>query len=200
MKIHNLSGSSCYGDVTVSVNFAFDSGTSLSSAIAAVESLVSGVAVSRDTSAPSPTSASVASEPVADTGASTARTRRSRTAPASTPTTPTADTPAVDEAPAATVTDIGTRRRRAAASEAGGPKVYSDVDLSKAASNTAARLVELGDKGGPDIVKLVLADFGVKSTSDIPQDQREKFLKDLAEEVKLAEADRAAQDAEAASA
>lgn len=195
MKINHISGSTYDGDVSVCVNFSFESGTNLSSAIESVEMLVGMTAspprsVSRDTKVGEilfPNAAPV-SEPVADTGASTARTRRPRTAPPSTTPDPT------PPAEPATVTDIGTRRRRAAAPEAEGPKVYSDVDLSKAASNTAARLVELGDDG-TSIVKLVLKDFNVETTSDIPADKRQKFLDDLAEEVAMAEAEAAAKTA-----
>lgn len=100
------------------------------------------------------------------------RTRRPRSA------APEAAPPA-EEAPAETTRS----RRRPAAPEAPANPVISDAELSKAASHAA---VEIPNGEGPGIVLAVLEDFGVKTVNDLPQDQRQKFLDDIAEEIRLA--------------
>lgn len=82
------------------------------------------------------------------------------------------------------------RRRRTPAPEAASPPPaapagISDVDLTKAASDTADVLVNMGEDG-TGIVKLILADMQVSSVGDLPQDQRQKFLDECKKEIKMA--------------
>jgi hypothetical protein len=102
------------------------------------------------------------------------RPRRPRT----NPDAPAADAPADASAPAG-------RRRRGTDAAAAEPevKVITDADLAKAASNAAAII-------GHEVVTAVLDEvFQVKMVSDIPADQREKFLKELDDEIELAKAE-----------
>jgi len=83
--------------------------------------------------------------------------------------------------------EVPSRRRRAPETSPD-PMPISDAELSKAASNAAEAFVKLGEDG-PTMVKLVLEDFKVETVGDIPADQREKFIKELAKEVSLAQAE-----------
>lgn len=90
----------------------------------------------------------------------------------------------------ATSTEGVSRRRRAAPPPSNDPMPINDAEMSKAASNAAEELVKLGDDG-PGLVKAVLADYGVASVGDIPQEKREAFIQELKKEVDLAKADTA---------
>lgn len=105
------------------------------------------------------------------------RTRaRVRTRVAAAP--PAAEPVTTPEAPPAE--PVATRRRRTADAPTDTKPTISDADMSKAASNAAAVI-------GVEVVQAVIADFGVKTVNDIKSEDRERFLKEVAEEVRLAE-------------
>lgn len=186
MKITYINVSTDEKSAVVSLTLDLDD-LDLVSAVQKVLARFEGKEVSHDASS-SPTLTPAASSGQEPASASTEpgpsrRTRQPRNAP---PADAAPQDQPANEAPA------GRRRRVAEVPPAAeGPKVYSDVDLSKAASLAAEALTKLGDNG-PEVVKLVLADLGVTTTNDIPADKREKFLADLAEEVMLAEAEKKA--------
>jgi hypothetical protein len=87
-----------------------------------------------------------------------------------------------DAAPSGTATASGattaepTRRRRAGAAAA--PAQITDADVSRACS-------EVGREFGPALVMEILRDeFGVTMANEVPQDQRQRLLDELAAEVK----------------
>lgn len=189
MKVNHI-GAHKDGDATL-VSLTYDMGVmDVLEAIATVVAHVGSVALaSRDassTSAPVSAGASTTAPTGSTEPASTGRRQRApRTAPPET---------AANDADVQTTTEPTVSRRRrvdAPPAEPEGPKVYSDVDLSKAASLAAEALTKLGENG-TGIVMAVLKDFNVATTNDIPADARQKFLDDLAEEVRLAEAEKKA--------
>lgn len=116
-----------------------------------------------------------------------APSRRRRTSSPANPTDGAAEAaPSAPAAPSASA-DTGSRRRRASSPPppAPDPMPINDAEMSKAASNTAEVLVNMGEDG-PGMVTLILEDFGVKSAGDIPVDQRQKFLDECAKEIRLA--------------
>lgn len=117
---------------------------------------------------------------VTEAPAAEAAPTRRRRAPAEAPTA-VADAPA-DAAPA--------RRRRSS------PAVdtsISDADLAKAASNAAVAINKaVGDNSGPASITAILTELGVTAVNLLPQDQRQKFLNEVASEVALAEAEASA--------
>lgn len=128
-----------------------------------------------------------AGEPIAATSTQTAaedpapQRRRRRTA------AEMAEAAATETAPAAETTS---RRRRTAAPEATpDPMPINDAEMSKAASDAAQALVEMGFDG-PGTVKLVLADFQVQSVGDIPQEKRKEFIAELQKEIAGAKAEK----------
>lgn len=128
-----------------------------------------------------------AGEPIADTSIQTVaedpapQRRRRRTA------AEMAEAAATETAPAAETTS---RRRRTAAPEATpDPMPINDAEMSKAASDAAQALVEMGFDG-PGTVKLVLADFQVQSVGDIPQEKRKEFIAELQKEIAGAKAEK----------
>lgn len=104
------------------------------------------------------------------------RTRRPRTNPDASPAT----AEAVVETAAPTAEEPRRRTRVTAQPEPETVKTISDADLTKACSNAAAII-------GPDLVKLVLADFSVDDVSKLAPDVREKFIGELSDEIRLAQ-------------
>lgn len=98
---------------------------------------------------------------------------------------------AAGEAIAATPPSTEPTRRRRAAPPADVVPVFTDVEMSKAASNAAEELVKLGEDG-PALVKLILGDYKVASVNEIPAELREKFISELASEVELAKQEKSA--------
>jgi hypothetical protein len=91
-----------------------------------------------------------------------------------------------------TVADLGAARRsrRGAATpaaEPAAPVTFTDADLSKAASNSAAAIVAAGFDGPGTIMDLMKEEFGVTDTREIPAERRPEFLKALADEVEASE-------------
>ena len=130
-----------------------------------------------------------AGEPIAATSTQTAaedpapQRRRRRTA------AEMAEAAATETAPAAETTSR--RRRTAAPEDAPDPMPINDAEMSKAASDAAQALVEMGFDG-PGTVKLVLADFQVQSVGDIPPDKRKEFIAELQKEIAGAKAEKGA--------
>ena len=131
-----------------------------------------------------------AGEPIAATSTQTAaedpapQRRRRRTA------AEMAEAQVSASAETAPATETTSRRRRTAAPEATpDPMPINDAEMSKAASDAAQALVEMGFDG-PGTVKLVLADFQVQSVGDIPQEKRKEFIAELQKEIAGAKAEK----------
>lgn len=176
----------------ISVEFILDEGTAVDEFLSRLTGTASSVTIEQTPSRRLANAAGVmgsamsiehhpapqgSQEPATDPAPS----RRRRTpAPAASETPPAP--PAADAS-----ADTGSRRRRASSPPppAPDPMPINDAEMSKAASNTAEVLVNMGEDG-PGMVTLILEDFGVKSVGDIPVDQRQKFLDECAKEIRLA--------------
>lgn len=158
-------------------------GMTTEAAINAVLAMINGTsaapAVSREPS-PTPSAPEAGAQPATRT-----RTRQPRTNPDAAPSV-------VAEAIVEGAAEPSSRRRRPVEAVEAGPKVYSDVDLSKAASQAAADLANLGEDGPGIILTILKEDYSTNTTNDVPQEKRQEFLDALQIEINLVKAEKAA--------
>lgn len=165
----------------ISIEFLLDEGTAVEEFMSRLLSKASPVTIEHTPLQPATQIADA--NVAAETGS---RRRRASPGPAG--------VPPISDAPVQSVTTESRRRRAPAAAPAApaapeAPQGISDADMTKAASNTADVLVNLGEDG-PGIVMLVLKDFEVTSVGDVPVEKRHDVLSEFAKEITLAKADK----------